>query len=129
MAQCARAGEVCLSDPRRAHDEDCLVLVHPVALGEVQHRLALEPAGTAEVDVLDHRGQLELRGLEHACESPIAAGEELPVDEQAEAVLEAESGVVGLLALFDDACGHDLEPKGVQPLDGRVGEHVCSFHW
>ena len=74
-------------------------------------------------------GSLSFAGLEHACESPIAAGEELPVDEQAEAVLEAESGVVGLLALFDDAGGHGLEPKGVQPLDGRVGEHVCSFHW
>ena len=79
------------------------MLVHPVVLGEVQHRLSFEPAGTPEVEVLDHRGELAFRGLEHASESPIAPGEELPVDEQAEAVLEAESGVVGLLALFDDA--------------------------
>ena len=35
-------------------------------------------------------------------EPPVAPGEELFVHEQAEAVLEAEVCVVGLLALFDD---------------------------
>ena len=78
------------------------MLSHPVALAKVQDRLSLEPTGTAEVDVLDHRRELELRGLQHPREPPVAPGEELFVHEQAEAVLEAEVCVVGLLALFDD---------------------------
>jgi hypothetical protein len=49
-------GEIGLSHPGRAHDEDHLVLFDPVALAELQDRLSLEATGTAEVDVLDNSG-------------------------------------------------------------------------
>ena len=82
---------------------DGLVLVHPVRLGEGEDLGAVEPAGTAEVDVLDRGRGAELRGLQAAFQPPVAAGGELAVDEQAEALLEGEPGVGGLLALVGEA--------------------------
>ena len=124
-----RTAEIGLADAGRAHDKDDLVLGDPVALARCRTVCRVEATGTSEVDVLDHSRELQLGGLQHAIEAPVAPGQELFVDEQPEAVLEAQIGVVGLLALFDDPCRHGAEAKGVQALDGVVREQGgSSFH-
>jgi hypothetical protein len=66
----------------------------------------------------------ETGGLEVACEAAVLAVLHLPVDEQAEALLEAEGGVVGTLELVDERAGHAREGEGVQLVDRRRDEHA-----
>ena len=47
----------------------------------------------------------------------------LPVDEQPQALLEAQGGVVGTLELVRERAGHAREGEGVQLVDRRCDEH------
>ena len=67
-------------------------LADPVRLGQGEDLGAVQAAGVAEVDVLDGGGGAQLGGLEAALQPPAGRVGELAVDEQAEALLEAEPG-------------------------------------
>ena len=64
-----------------------------------------------------------------ALEAAALALGELPVDEQPQALLEAQALVVGVLALLEQAPGHAGQAQGVEPVDGWVVEHGWSSHW
>ncbi len=123
------AGEVGLAEPGGADDGHAVVGVDPVRLGEGEDLGAFEAALSAEVDVFDGGRAAQLGRLQDSFQFAVAAFGELAVDEHGEAFLEAERGVVGVLALFEETSHHAGEPEGVQPVDGGVGEHVGSFHW
>ena len=82
-------------DAGGAGDDEVEVLADPVAGGERAHHLAVEAAGGLEVDVLEGGGIAETGGLEAALELALLAGGPLGVDEKAQALLEAEFGVLG----------------------------------
>ena len=84
---------------------------------------AVQAAGVAEVDVLDGGGDAQPGCLEAALDAAAGPVGELAVDEQAEAFVEAEPGVAGLLVLLGEGGGHGVQPQGLQPVDGGVGEH------
>src|SRR5450830_1873367 len=84
----------------------------------------VEPPGAAQVEILDDRVAAETGGLEVACKPAVVAVLHLPVDEQAEALLEAEGGVVGTLELVDERAGHAGQGEGVQLVDRRCDEHA-----
>jgi hypothetical protein len=100
-----------------------------VGLGQGQQRGPLQAPGPAEVNALDGGGQPEPGRLEHALQAAVLALGELPVNQHAEALLEAQGVVVGMLALFDESPGHARQVKRVQAVQGGVGEHRSSFHW
>src|SRR5450759_5265641 len=87
----------------------------------------VEPPGAAQVEILDDRVAAETGGFEVACKPAVLAVLHLPVDEQAEALLEAEGGVVGTLQLVDQRAGHAGQGKGVQLVDRRCDEHAVDL--
>jgi len=103
----------------------------PVRLGQVQDAGAVQAAGVAEVDVLDGRGEPQPGGLEAALDAAAGPVGQLAVDEQAEAFVEAEPGVAGLLVLLGEGGGHGVQPHCLQPVDGGGGEHdrLVLFYW
>ncbi len=101
---------------------------HPGGLGQAEQHRAIEAAPAAEVDVFDHGVAAQLGRLEIAGQAPPLPLGELAVDEQPEALLEAEPLVGGRGGLFGHAGGHGRQLEGVEALNGLVVEHVVSFH-
>jgi len=56
-------------------------------------------------------------------EAPVVAVLGLAVDQEPEALLEAERGIVGALQLLDERAGHPAEVEGVELVEGRRREH------
>jgi len=85
----------------------------------------------AEVDVLDGGGTAQPRGFEAADDAAAGPVGELAVDEQAEALVEAQPGVAGLGLLVGQAGGHGVQPQLFEAVDGGVAEHDRgpSFYW
>ena len=93
-----RAGDPALADAGRAGDEQVLVPLDPVAGGELLEQRAVEAARRLQIDVLDD-GVLAQAGEPQAGHEPlVVALGRLAVDQQGEALLEAERGDVGLVA-------------------------------
>src|SRR3990172_361745 len=117
-------GEGGLAGPGGADDQDGLMVADPLAAGEAQQEGAVEPAGRAEVEVFaGGRGEPELGELEEAGEAPGLAGGAFALDEEGEAVLEAEAREVGLALLLAEGGGHPGETQGVETLDGLLDQH------
>ena len=92
-----RATEEALSDPGRADQDQVVAFGDPRAGAQRQDLLAVEPAWMGEVDGLEGGRMAQLGGAEPSLQLALLAGRPLGVDEQAEALLEAErGGLVGL---------------------------------
>jgi len=98
----------------------------PVIVAAAEHGRPVEPPGAAQVEILDDRVAAETGGLEVACQPAVLAVLHLPVDEQPQALLEAEVGVVGPLELVRERAGHAREGEGVELVDRGCDEHVRS---
>jgi hypothetical protein len=97
------------------------------AVGEAEHRLAVEPAGVGVVDVLEGGGDAHLRRVEASLLTLVLAGLPLGVDEQSEAFVEAELGMLGRGLLQPKGFGHARELHRVQLLDRGFHQHSCSL--
>jgi len=95
----------------------------PVALREAQDHGPVEPSRGVQVEVLDDRVAAQLGRLETSGQAPVLAVLLLAVDEQAQALLEAELGVLGRAELFLERPGHAAEGEGLELVDGGVDEH------
>ena len=76
---------------------------------EGQDLLAVEPARMGEVDGLESGRMAQLGGAQAPLELALLAGRPLGVDEQAEALLEAERSGLGGLDLLLAGVGHRAE--------------------
>jgi len=98
-----------------------------VCLGEAEDLGAVQAAGVAEVDVLDGRGEPQPGGLEAALDAAAGPVGQLAVDEQAEAFVEAESGVAGLLVLLGEG---EVPVRQILALLAAGGyPHWISVEW
>ena len=88
------AREIRLADPGRSDDEDLLVGGDPARRGQIEQDAAVEPPSRPEVDVLDRGRQAELGRPQVALEPTVLPFGHLPVDEQAEPVLERKGPYV-----------------------------------
>ena len=101
--------------------------VDPARRGEIEEDAPVETAWRPEVDVLDRRRDAQLGRPEVALQSAVLAVGRLPVDEQAETVLEAEAAIGGrLLTLLGEGVGHAREVEGVELVERRVGLSMGS---
>ena len=123
------AGEIRLANSGRPDDEDLLMGGHPAARGEIEQHAAVEP-GWPGSRCPRSRPRPELCRAEVALQSPVLPFGRLPVDEEAEAILEARRSIGGgLFALFGKGVGHPGEVERVELVDRRVGQHrEFSFH-
>ena len=112
-----RAGDEGLAGAGGPGDEHVVVLGDPAAGGELAEQRLVELTLGPIVDGLDAGlGQAELGLLERALQAAVLAGEPLGVDEQAEALVEGEGGVIG-------ACAAALARRG--PSRGGAGRRAC----
>jgi hypothetical protein len=98
-------------DPGLAHtgcavDDQIEPLVDPAAGGQLKHQCLVEPARCAVVQILDTGVVLELGLAQTRLQAPILAFGHLPVDEQAEALLEAKRLALGHVHLLDKRLVH-----------------------
>lgn len=122
------AGEEGLAHARRPRHQHVPVRRDPLGVGEGQHRRPVEPPRCPQVEVLDDRVAAELRGLQVAGEATVLAILRLPVDQQAEALLERECRVVGVTLLVHQRPRHAAQGEGVELVDGRRDEHRSLLH-
>ena len=99
------------------------MLTNPRAGAEAEDDLAREPAGRAEIDILDRRGIAQLRLPQALREAPVLARRPFRVDQEAEPVVETQGGVWARAALLLKGRGHRHQAQGVELLDRRVCQH------
>jgi hypothetical protein len=80
----------------------------------------------AEVDVLDARGDTEARELEEPREPAVGARRLFALEQEGEAILEAERGDIGHAALFLERGGHAGEAERVQEGERLFNQHARS---
>ena len=96
------AGEEGLAGAGGAGDGDVLVLGDPAAGGELADQRLVDLSPRIVVEVLEARArELEVGLLDVALHAGVLAAHPLGVDEEAEALVEAEAGVVGLRLLVE----------------------------
>jgi hypothetical protein len=113
-----------LADAGRPDDEQVAMLRDPCARREgVDERFVEAPAPAVPVDVFERGLSPQIRGLQAASEFPLLAGRPLGIDEQADAIFEAEVGELGFAQLVLEGVGHRREPQPGQLVDGGVSKH------
>jgi hypothetical protein len=106
------------------------VLGDPAAGGELADDGLVELPAGGIVDGLDAGlRQLELGFLEGAGQTLVLPSQPLGVDEQPEALIEAEGGQLGVLLLLGPGLGQGGQLEGVQLVEGRGGEHEAPPYW
>ena len=103
-----------------------MALGDPRAGSKRQDLLAVEPAGVGEVDGFERRRVAQLRGMEAALQLALLAGGPLGVDEQPEALLEAERGGLVGLQLLLEGVGHRAQLHGVELVERLFDQHRSS---
>ena len=100
---------------------------HPIRfLQERTDQLFVQAPGGAEIDIFPAGGTLEPGFLESSVQRPVLPPVPLPVDQQREALFEAELSGLGILLLLSEAIRHATHPHGVQLLDRLLIEHSFS---
>ena len=99
----------------------------PVPLGQAEHPRPVEPATGGHVEILDGGALVEPSGFESTLEAGGLPRGPLLVDEQTEALLEREFGVLGALHLDRKAGAKAVELHGREFVKQWLGEHRLSF--
>ena len=84
----------------------------------------MKPARGGEIHILERRLIAQLRVPQALRETPLRARGPFRVDQQAEAVLETELGVLARAALLVKGRGHRHQSQGVELLDRGVRQHT-----
>ena len=79
-----------------------------------------------EVDGFERRRVAQLRGVQAPLKLALLAGRPLGVDQQAQALLEAERGGLIGLELFLDSFGNRAQLHGVELVEGLFDQHQSS---
>ena len=112
------------SDAGRSGDQQMVAITDPAARTEAQNDLTTEPARRAEIDVFERRGIAQLRVAQALGEFPSFPSGPFAVDEQAEAVVKTQLGVLTRAALVLKRRGHRRQVQRVELLDRRVRQHT-----
>src|SRR6202023_319841 len=121
------AGEKALAESGRAGDQDVLVVADPLARAERAEQRAVESAGSAEVDVLDHGGLAQARFGEAVIEPAVLAFGHLAIHERTESLASAELLDATHLQLLVERPGHAAQAQGLELVERRMDEHTGSF--
>src|SRR6266508_1636828 len=117
------ASEEGLAATGSAVNDQILSGTDPIAAGEACQLTAIESAARAEVDVLEAGALFEGGHLQQTCESAIITMHDFAIEQQAEALFEAEAGGRALRELLGERGGHAIELEPVQCIEGGLDEH------
>jgi hypothetical protein len=118
-----RAGQVGLAHAGGAEEEHVLVSSCEAALKEAPQGAAVEAPGAVEVDVFGAGGQAQARLPQEPRQGATAALGPLGVDEQAEALLEAQAAGRSALLLREEGVGHASQAHLAEAAEGRFAQH------
>ena len=119
-----RTGEEGLAAAGGAFEDQIEPIADPLGGGKLGDERFVQPPRGAPVDVLDTGARVaQLRGAQPGAQAPVGAGGEFAVDEQAEALLEAEFADIGHALLLDERGVHAAQAQLLEFIQGRVGEH------
>ena len=96
------------------------------AHAEREDLLAVEATRVGEVDGLERRWIAQLGGVEAPLQLALPAGRPLGVDQEAEALLEAERGGLVGLHLLPAGVGHRADLHGIELVEGLFDQHGSS---
>ena len=82
------------------------MLADPRASAETEDHVAGQATWRREIDIFQGRGVAELRVAEPLRQAPLLARRPFGLDEQADAILETEVGVLARPALLVEGLGH-----------------------
>ena len=120
IGQCT--SKKCLSRPGRADNGQIVMGLDPARGGQAKDHRTFQASLAMEVDVLDDRAGAQFGRFQIPPHAPVLAFGELFVDQQPEALLEAQGLIRSLVALLGQAGGHGWQLEGVEPVDGLVVE-------
>lgn len=100
------------------------MIADPRAGAQAEDRLPIQAARCGEVDILERGWIPQLRMPEPLGQAPALARGPFGVDEQAEAVVETERGILARAALLVKRLGHRRQAQRVELLDGRIRQHT-----
>ena len=104
-----------------------MLTLDPAAASEAEYLLAIQAARMLEVDVFERRRLVAGFGCaQPAGQLTLFAGSPLAVDQQPDALLEAQLGVLALAELLFEGLGHRRELHQVHLLHGLLGQHSVS---
>ena len=103
-----------------------MALGDPGASAERQDLLAVEAPWVGEVDGLERRRIAQLGRVEAPLQLALLTGRPFGVDEEAEALLEAERGGLVGLHLLPAGVGHRADLHGVELVEGLFDQHGSS---
>jgi hypothetical protein len=96
----------------------------------LQDEGTIEAPRGPEVDVLDGRLNAELGMTQAGLKALGVAPGTLSIDQEGEAILEAEVGDGGIGDLFVEGAGHAVEAEGFEAGGGGMSQHgMGSFQW
>jgi hypothetical protein len=93
-------GEERFADPGGAEDEDVEVLIDPLTLGKLKDQATVDAARGREVEVFDGSWERQTSLPQSPSEAVVVTADALAVDEQAEAILEGQVGVLRAVKLL-----------------------------
>lgn len=118
-------GEPALADAGRSAQDQVLVGLDPVAVGQLLEQCTVEAARGTIVDVLD-RGLMAQPGIAQAGKQTLVAPiAELAIVQQSESFRMGQSGGFGGCFDVGKALGHAGQPELMEKVEGRMGVHDC----
>ena len=102
------------------------MLRNPLAVGELEDQRAVELPWRVQVEVFEAGRLFQLGEAEPVGESAAVALGDLAVDEQPQALKEAEAFDVSHLLLLLQRLEHAGELEGAELVESRVCQHVLS---
>nr|CAA55962.1 unnamed protein product [Pseudomonas fluorescens] len=118
------AGEPGLADAGRAGQQQVVPLTDPVTTGQGRDQALVQRAATAPVEVFQAgAGVLELGLFTQPLQALVVAPGQLAVEQQAEALIEAQAVAGRQRPLFFQCSGHAAQPQLVQLAQGVLGHH------
>ncbi|EGV20644.1 hypothetical protein ThimaDRAFT_0422 [Thiocapsa marina 5811] len=120
---CQGARQPRLPDAGRAEDQAIETLADPLAGGQLGDQGAIQTAWGGVIDVFQAGAVLEFGLAQTGLQAAILARGQLPVHEQAEALLEAQGVDLGQVELFAQGGGHAGEAQLLELVQGGMMQH------
>jgi hypothetical protein len=120
------AGKPTFADPGRAAQDDVIVGVDPTTLGELLEQRAIETARGTIIDILDGCRVAKPCISEPGRQLPVVPVTHLAVEQQRKPIRMRERRGVARCDDFTEGFGHAEQPKLIELIEGRMGEHMVS---
>ena len=112
-----------LADPRRAGEQDRVMLSDPLRVHQGAHQGTIQPAGMAEIDILHTGFAIQLGSLQPARHGLVFPPRPVLVHQQTEALVETQRGDFRILHLLAPGLGQSEPAQSMQSVQRLLIHH------